>query len=242
MSSKHPTLVWVPGSWLSTDIYRKMASRLWEYRSIVIDQPTNKMRPGSKDMHEDITHTHHIIENELDLGNDVVVIAHSAGGLIGSHATRGLSKIARLSAGRSSGVMGFIGVAALMPFPGKTVAEMIAEFGIPKLNALATKGGPPKTLFEDISAMYTFNEVCLNLDCPDKPDVKRTNEQDSTMDNMDPYYLFYNDLVPEKAEFWINKHELHSSAYVTLPKETGAMLTGLAIQIVQTKGPRNLHY
>lgn len=159
-------LVWVPGSWLSTDIYLRMASRLGEYRSIVIDQPTNKMRPGSKDMHEDIDHTRYIIENELDLGNDVVVIAHSAGGLIGSHATRGLSKAARLYAGQPSGVVGFIGVAALMPFPGKTVVEMIADFGIRKQNSLATKWAPPKNSFEDISEMYTFNEVCPSFDCP----------------------------------------------------------------------------
>ncbi|KAJ6103377.1 alpha/beta-Hydrolase [Penicillium sp. IBT 16267x] len=160
MSSKLPTLLFVPGSWLSTDIYRGTAAQLPEYRSVVIDQPTNKMHPASVDMHEDIEHTRIAIENELQSGNDVVTIAHSAGGLIGCLGAHGLSKAHRLTTGHSTGVVGYIGVASLLPHPGKTVTDMNAEFWVAKQNALAAELGPPIRTFDQVAAAYKFNEVC----------------------------------------------------------------------------------
>lgn len=159
MTSKRPTLVFVPGSWLSTDIYRSTASQLPDYPSIVIDQPTNKMRPASVDMHEDIDHTRETIENELESGNDVVVIGHSAGGLIGCLGAHGLSKAHRLTTGHSTGVVGYVGVASILPHLGKTIMDMNAEFLIENQNALAAKLGPPVRTFDQIVAAYKFNEV-----------------------------------------------------------------------------------
>jgi pimeloyl-ACP methyl ester carboxylesterase len=162
MSSKLPTLLFVPGSWLSTDIYRGTAVQLPEYHSVVIDQPTNKMRPASVDMHEDIEHTRMAIENELQSGNDVVIIAHSMGGLIGCLGAHSLSKAQRLTAGYSTGVVGYIGVASVLPHPGKTILDMNAEFRTAaEQNALA--------------AAYKYNEVpTMVLSVPRScPDPKR---------------------------------------------------------------------
>lgn len=175
MSSKLPTLLFVPGSWLSTDIYRGTAVQLPEYRSVVIDQPTNKMRPASVDMHEDVEHTRMVIENELQSGNDVVIIAHSAGGLIGCLGAHSLSKAQRLAAGYSTGVVGYIGVASILPHLGKTIMDMNAEFWVAKQNVLAAELGPPTRTFDQIAAAYKFNEVpTLVLSVPRSyPDPKR---------------------------------------------------------------------
>jgi alpha-beta hydrolase superfamily lysophospholipase len=130
---------------------------------VVVDQPTNNMHPASADMHEDIEHTCDIIENELKLGNDVVIIAHSAGGLIGPLAAQGLSKVDQLAASQSNGVIGFIGVASILPHPGKTIMDMNTEFWIPKQNALAAELGPPTRTFDQVAAGYKFNEVHLYI-------------------------------------------------------------------------------
>lgn len=157
--SKLPTLIFVPGSWVSTDIYRRTAADLNEFHSVVIDQPTNKLRPASTDMNEDITHTRSIIESELESGNEVVLIGHSAGGLIGCLAAHGLDKKHQLTLGRSTGIIGFIGVASILPHPGKTIINMNEEFWIPKQNALAAELGPPTQTFDEIIAAFKLNEV-----------------------------------------------------------------------------------
>ena len=159
MAAKHPTVVFVPGSWLSTDIYRRTAAQLSDYRSIVIDQPTNNMHPASADMREDIEHTRKTVEDELESGNDVVIIGHSAGGLIGCLGAHGLSKPERLAASQSTGVVGYIGVASILPHPGKTIMNMNTEFWMEKQNALAAELGPPVKTFDQIASAYKFNKV-----------------------------------------------------------------------------------
>ncbi|KAL7958840.1 hypothetical protein V8C34DRAFT_281850 [Trichoderma compactum] len=100
---------------------------------------------------DDVAHVQSLLIPQIDEGKNIVVVAHSYGGVVGSGAIVGLDKRGREARGMKGGVIGIICIAAVMTKPEKSTHEM--------------KGGvkwPPWVDTSKIEAegvTYTRNEI-----------------------------------------------------------------------------------
>ncbi|KAG8530892.1 uncharacterized protein KY384_004249 [Bacidia gigantensis] len=77
---------------------------------------TGTTSPGNPGMHDDIAGIRSSILKVLDQNQDVLLVAHSAGGFLASNAIQGLKREDRIKAGESAGVVKLIFLtAALLP-------------------------------------------------------------------------------------------------------------------------------
>ena len=108
-----PTLVFVPGAWHTTEYYSKVTTLLetQQYNSIRVTLPSVSS-DRSKTFLDDVNAVRAAIVSETTQGHDVVVIAHSYGGLPGASAIKGLART-KDDAGKTSGhVIGIILIAS----------------------------------------------------------------------------------------------------------------------------------
>jgi pimeloyl-ACP methyl ester carboxylesterase len=86
-----PTLVLVHGSWHRPNCYDPIAKILKEnhaLKCVSFDLPSTTGNPNAG-VKDDIDATQKAISSEVNQGNDVVIIAHSYGGIVGSSAIKG---------------------------------------------------------------------------------------------------------------------------------------------------------
>ncbi|KAM0234892.1 hypothetical protein ACHAPO_006256 [Fusarium lateritium] len=72
--------------------------------------------PGLAD---DVEEASLVLKKHIDMGKDVVLLMHSYGGMVGSEATRGLSRLEREKAGLKGGITRLIFLASIFAPPGK---------------------------------------------------------------------------------------------------------------------------
>ncbi|KAL7937858.1 hypothetical protein V8C35DRAFT_290112 [Trichoderma chlorosporum] len=73
---------------------------------------------------DDVAHARAILVPQIDEGKDIVVVAHSFGGVVGAGAIAGLDKRGREARGLKGGIVGMICLAALMTTPEQSLFEM----------------------------------------------------------------------------------------------------------------------
>ncbi|KDN66411.1 hypothetical protein CSUB01_09849 [Colletotrichum sublineola] len=181
-----PTLLFIPGSWHKPSCYDKITSLLQkkhELRCISINLPSTTGKPSAT-FKDDIDAARQALSSELSQGHNVVVVAHSYGGMVGNSAIKGLTQSqdaakSRLIAPSSSTcirhedtpcdghVIGLILIASGFTFTG--FAFMDPFFGRP----------PPSWR---INRTTGYAELVA-----------------------DPRELFYHDLSPEEAETWTSQ-------------------------------------
>jgi pimeloyl-ACP methyl ester carboxylesterase len=149
-----PILVLVPGSWLGPDFYQGLAQSLRDYHVELVDQPSTYMSPGSRDLHEDMEHTRTVIEKQIETGQDVVLVGHSAGGHIATLAAEGLAKVSSGPRCGKPGIIGYIGFATIYPEPGLTIPDMNSKYWpqVPPPTA-------PNQTLEEYTAEYRVSDV-----------------------------------------------------------------------------------
>ena len=109
MASK-PTIVLVPGAWHNASHFESLITRLekagYEVKALSIPSAgINGCEPSNLgDNTPDVDLISFTIRTAADAGKDIVVVMHSAGGVTGSDATKGLSKSERQAAGQPGGV------------------------------------------------------------------------------------------------------------------------------------------
>ncbi|KAF4447152.1 hypothetical protein F53441_9297 [Fusarium austroafricanum] len=69
---------------------------------------------------EDVKEATSVLNKHIDQGKDVVLLMHSYGGMVGTEATRGLSRIEREKAGLKGGIVRLVFLAAVFAPPGKS--------------------------------------------------------------------------------------------------------------------------
>ncbi len=156
MANSHhkPTIVLIPGAWHSPSHYHELILRLHKagYATQCLRLPSVNPDPGTAeqaDVANDIAFTREKILLPLvdEAGEDVVVVMHSYGGIPGSGAARGLSKVERRSRGLQGGVVGLVFIAA---FPAKEGQSLVS------LAAPLDGEQSPATAFEiDVRPMHT---------------------------------------------------------------------------------------
>lgn len=92
--SDTPTLIFIPGSWHKPICYNKIVRVLQDEHNIKCLSVTLKSTTGDPNatFKDDIDAAREVITSELTQGRNVVVVAHSYGGIVGNSAVRGLTQ------------------------------------------------------------------------------------------------------------------------------------------------------
>lgn len=119
-----PTLIIVPGAWHSPEIFTTVVDKLssFGYKCISIPLLAAGHEPAVKDLTPDTENVHRAVLEEVERGNDVVVVGHSWGGMIIGGALDGLSKVEREKDGKKGGVIKLAYLCAFVPPEGVSLS------------------------------------------------------------------------------------------------------------------------
>lgn len=123
-----PTVLLVPGAWLPPSTYDTFLNLLQKagYPTLFVPYPSlNPLDPFTADCATDSLSVREkgllpVIETQK---KDVVLVMHSYGGIPGSVAAHGLSKVQRTLEGKEGGVLGLIFICALLLGEGVGLAD-----------------------------------------------------------------------------------------------------------------------
>ncbi|ORY58150.1 Alpha/Beta hydrolase protein [Pseudomassariella vexata] len=140
VSAANPSVVVVPGAW--------QIDPTWEdFMALLTDAgyPTSKVTLPSVGISEtgglaaDVDATAAILDPLLDAGKDVVLLAHSLGGLIAGNAVQGRDYATRQAAGKTGGVIQTIYLAAFMCPEGVSLFNMLGNEWFSWMNVTDSK-------------------------------------------------------------------------------------------------------
>ena len=119
----------------------------------------------------------HLVER----GKDILLVLHSYAGIPGSGAAQGLDVVGRVRTGKQGGVIGLVGIAAILANAGETCLEKIGRY-------LSVLVGLRCTSLSDLSAESLKSSLNLH---------QATSGLTTVVS--DPATIFYNDVEPEMA-------------------------------------------
>ena len=124
-TSDSPVVVLVPGAWHSPSHFDHFTPYLKSAGFEVLSNRNpscNSSNPTESSVAQDAEAIREkVIRPQVEAGRDVVVVMHSYGGVPGSAAAYGLSKVERAKSGLQGGIIGLIYVAAFTIDEGKTL-------------------------------------------------------------------------------------------------------------------------
>jgi rhodanese-related sulfurtransferase len=129
MASRLPTLVFLAGAFAEPSCFDALTSELQRagyptvYATVLSLNPSN---PQDVSTSQDAEHVRNkFLLPLLDEGKDIVVIVHSYGGVVGGAAAAGLSKIERLTQGKSSGIVGLLYIVGNIVGDGESLLQAV---------------------------------------------------------------------------------------------------------------------
>ncbi|KAH8660375.1 Alpha/beta hydrolase fold-1 [Xylariales sp. PMI_506] len=132
-SEAHPVIVFAPGAWhlpSCFDIVRAdLESRGWETEGVTY--PSVGAEPPNKGLADDAAAVRAVLEKLVDLGKQIVLVAHSYGGLTGAEALEGLAYAQRKRDGKAGGVIMFVYLAAFANPKGMSLLDMLQGQWLP---------------------------------------------------------------------------------------------------------------
>ncbi|TVY83293.1 Methylesterase [Lachnellula suecica] len=157
-----PTIIFVHGAYHSKEYFDRVIAILEPlgYKCVALSMPAVGRHPPVKSLEEDIATVRSAVMTELDLGNDVVVNAHSWGGIPTASALDGLSKSERASEGKTSSVVKL---------------TFVSAFVLPKGTSLQDKIGgqiPPSWIFDEEGNMWLEEYTSIMYHDLDPEDAK----------------------------------------------------------------------
>ncbi|OBW64866.1 MAG: Uncharacterized protein AUREO_050680 [Aureobasidium pullulans] len=130
MMSK-PSIVLVPGAWHVPAHFNQVIDKLEDqgYVCLCVNLPTNTRDPLVDSrllgIEDDVAAIRAAVTNQLDAGNDVVVVTHSYGTVPGTAALTGLNLKARKTAGNTNGVVGVVIISGFILPPDSTMLTIM---------------------------------------------------------------------------------------------------------------------
>ncbi|RAL00783.1 alpha/beta hydrolase [Aspergillus ibericus CBS 121593] len=109
-----PTIVFSHGAWISPKFFDDIRSRLNNlgYPTECPAHPSVGAEPPSKVLADDVASFREVLVSLADEGRDLVVVAHSYGGVVVSNAVKGLDKATRARDGKSGGIIQIVYMAS----------------------------------------------------------------------------------------------------------------------------------
>jgi surfactin synthase thioesterase subunit len=132
MASKTlPTIVLIPGSFGNRNLYAtfldKLASAGFEAHFITLPSTIRRTEGPPPTLKDDADLVHSKVAKLVDEGKEVMLMAHSYGGMVATECAKGLVKPDRQAAGKSGGVVHVILIAALMPQEGESLFSIMKD-------------------------------------------------------------------------------------------------------------------
>lgn len=128
MSPTKPAIVIVPGAWQLPSAFAPFADLLRSngFDTEVVAMPSvGGTQLPLTGLSEDIAAVRRVVQPLAEAGREVVLLTHSAGGVSGGAAVKGLDARARGGAGLLGGVTRIIYMAAFMVPKGSSLLEML---------------------------------------------------------------------------------------------------------------------
>jgi pimeloyl-ACP methyl ester carboxylesterase len=143
MSSK-PKIVLVPGAWITPAFYDRLQSCLSErgLDSVAVQHQSTGAEPPIKTLEDDVSQLRGTLEQLCDAGSDVIVAAHSYGGVVSSGAVLGLDKTTRQSQGKSGGVVMIVYMVAFVLQKGDSLIGATGGQLLPWIKAEVSSATP----------------------------------------------------------------------------------------------------
>ncbi|RMZ78096.1 hypothetical protein DV737_g4021, partial [Chaetothyriales sp. CBS 132003] len=190
--SNLPTLVFVPGAWHKPACYNKIIKLLQEQhklKCIAITLPSTTANPAAT-FKDDLDAARHAISGETTNGRDVVVIAHSYGGMVGNSAIKGFARPRDVVAG--------------------TTRNSAATSNLTRVQSIG-QSQPPATGYVIglilIASGFTFTGLSfMDPFFGHPPPAWRVNNETGYADIViSPRQFFYHDLPADEADYWASQ-------------------------------------
>ncbi|KAI1826493.1 Alpha/Beta hydrolase protein [Xylaria intraflava] len=130
--ARFPLIVLVPGAFATPACFDKLVAHLGEFQTYPAAYPScNPADPFNATCMSDITAMRRILLSLLDQKRDVVILAHSYGGIVAGSAAKGLDQDTRSAQGYSNAVVGLIYVSGNISLEGESLLEASGGGGAP---------------------------------------------------------------------------------------------------------------
>lgn len=179
MTNQRPTLIFVHGAFHTAEYWNPVKNTLEKkgYRCLAPNLMYNGTGIPIKSNAPAVAELQDIVVAELDLGNDVVMVNHSFGGVAGCSAIKGLTRKdpSSLRSEKSGHVVGIAQIAAFAPPTGIAMGDHVASI---------------------ISRHPEIEPSRMQM---------RFSDDGWAWFQGNPILTFYNDLPPEEAQRWADK-------------------------------------
>lgn len=176
--SNLPTLVFIPGSWHKPACYDKVIKLLHDehkLRCVSISLPSTSGDPQAT-FKDDLDAAREAISNETTKGRNVIVVAHSFGGVVGNSAIKGFANKSHL------------------------------QTQVPTTTTTTTTGGNVIGLILIASGFALTGLAFMDPFFGHPPPSWRVNNDTGYAELVTPpRELFYHDLPAEEAEYWVSQ-------------------------------------
>lgn len=128
-----PTLLIIPGSFAIAQMYYTVLDEIVkldpDIKAYVNNLPSATRNPPESpaSLEDDVDFFQSLIEKIADHGEDVVVMAHSYGGIVGTESVKGMTKAARKEQGKPGGVVRIVYLSAQVPPVGRSLLDQAGE-------------------------------------------------------------------------------------------------------------------
>jgi pimeloyl-ACP methyl ester carboxylesterase len=197
-----PSILIVPGSFARPEFYDPIVSAVHSYGYPIhaLHLPSVAPETGPTgpppSLYDDAAFIAGEIEKLADEGKDVVLVAHSYGGVPATESLKGLSKEERAKDGKKGGVVRLAYLTCLVPAVGVNSASVLAD--VPAEARLELK--------IDVRACFCHCSICA---------AQLTISQENGWMYHDPIErsaeICFSDISKERGEAWMRKFSRHSS-------------------------------
>lgn len=199
----YPTIVFCHGAWHNVHFFDKVIAILEPlgYRCVTVSLPSASGRvPPTTSLYEDIAPIRSAVLKELNAGHDVLINAHSWGGIPASTALEGLTKPERLADGKTTGVIKMTYVAAFVLPEDMSLQDFV--------------GGPQPT--------WIVDDVSYEQGTISQESIADISQDGNLIHKGDPRDIFYHDVDPKEADEWTAKLKSQSLASFTTKTTSAA--------------------
>ncbi|RKF60771.1 putative alpha beta-hydrolase [Erysiphe neolycopersici] len=131
MEIPKPSLIIIPGAWQQVTAFQNFVNILvkegFSAEAIKLPSVGSTSAPPLPGLAEDIAAAQRAITQAVDKSQEVILICHSYGGLVGSNAAEGLDIHTRSKQGKAGGIKKIIFLSAFVIPRGKSLFEMIGQ-------------------------------------------------------------------------------------------------------------------